>query len=72
MKIEIRVEDIENIGNHIEGLSGLGFEKENIKLLISPKDFDKVSRYLNCDKSKIEAGTGKLRIKGCKVEMEAR
>lgn len=72
MKIEIRIEDFWNIDEHIEDLSDIGFDKENIKLLISPKDFDKVSKYLNCDKSEIEAGTGKLRIKGCKVKMEAK
>lgn len=72
MRIEIRAIDVKEIRNRLEDLINAGFEEEDIKLIVPPKDFSALAQELECKPSEIEAGTKKLRIKGCEVNIEAR
>lgn len=72
MKVEIRNMDIRGITDLLKDLIDAGFEEENIKLIVPPKDYSALAQELECKPSEIEAGTKKLKIRGCSVDIEAR
>lgn len=70
MRVEIRGVDTKGIKDRLRALIDAGFEKEDIKLIVSPKEYSPLAKELECKPSEIEAETRKLRIRGCEVDIE--
>ena len=72
MKIELDLEDIERVREALKALFDFGFEREDIKIIIPPKEYKRLPEEFKDRHFEIEAEEGVLKIHGAEVEVEIR
>ncbi len=72
MRIELELGDISNLKETLKLLFDSGFEREDIKIIITPKEYRGLPEEFKDKHSEIEAEAGILKIHGGEVEVEIR